>query len=238
MWRLLNLLQLLFAAAWSAGWITFGLALRLVTGGPGATLWLARHAWAPGLLWAAGARLEAHGVERLDRRRACLFAANHQSILDIPVLMRALPVPLRFVAKEELRKVPFLGRYIQAMGMVYVRLDRRIEGVAAVGAVASILARGEFVVTFPEGTRSADDSVRPFKPGALAPAIRASAPVVPVAIAGAGRVLPRGGLRARPGRIRLFVGEPIETAGLALDDRADLARRVRGRVVAMLEAAG
>lgn len=234
MWRVVNFLQVLFAAGWSAGWITVGLALRLATGSPRATLKLARHTWAPGLLWAGGVRLEVHGVERLDYRRPWLFAANHQSIIDIPVLMLALPVPLRFVAKDQLRKVPFLGRYIRAMGMVFVRLDSGVRGVAAVGEVASILAGGECVATFPEGTRSSDGAVGPFKPGSLAPAIQTGVPVVPVAIAGAGRVLPRGGFRVRPGKIRLLVGEPIETAGLSLSDRADLARRVRARVVEML----
>ena len=227
MWRLLNLVQLVWVAAWSAGWITLALLVRLVTGSPRASLAMARRFWAPGILLGAGARLELHGLERVDFRRPHLFAANHQSIIDIPVLFRALPVPLRFVAKEKLRRVPFLGRYIAAMGMVYVRLDSRVKGVDAVGEVAKLLAAGESVLTFPVGTRGVPGRVAPFKPGALAPAIQAATPVVPVAIEGTGQVVPPGGFRGRPGRIRLFVGAPIATEGLSLSDRAELARRVR-----------
>lgn len=232
--RLVGYVQLLLTAVWSAVLIALALLVRLVTGSPRVPLAMARRLWAPGLLFTARVRLEIDGLDRVDFARAHLFAANHQSLIDIPVLFRVLPVPLRFVAKEGLRAVPFLGRYIAAMGMVYVRQDSRVKGVGAVAAVASILSRGDSVVTFPEGTRGIDGRVAPFKPGALAPAIQTGVAVVPVAIEGAGRVLPRECFRVRSGTIRVTVGAPVATTGLTLEDRADLARRVRSAVTSML----
>lgn len=232
-WPLINLVQKAFLAVWSAVWIVAALAVRLVTGSARLPLAMARKIWAPPLLWAGGVRLEASGLEHIDFDRPHLFAANHQSIFDIPALFVALPVSLRFVARSGLRKVPFLGWYMAAMGMVFVHRSRSARAAGAVDRAAEVLSGGGSLLTFPEGTRTFDGRVGEFKGASLAPAIKATIPVVPVAIDGAFEVLPRGGFRARPGTIRLSVGDPVETRGLELGDRHALAREVRGRVLAM-----
>jgi len=179
-------------------------------------------------------RLEVIGLEGADFSQPCFFAANHQSWVDIPALFAALPVPVLFVAKRELGRVPFLGWFMKAMGMVLIdRADRR-EAVRSVEAAAERLGQGWSLLSFPEGTRTLDGRVQRFKTATFAAAIAAGAPVVPIALEGAGRVLPRDGFRVRPGLVRVAVGAPIPTAGLQRDDRADLARRAQQEVERLL----
>lgn len=218
LWAPLNALQALFTVIWTALWISVALAVAALARRPAPALWLARWVWAPGLLAGAGARLRVTGGEQLDPARPALVVANHQSWIDIPALFRALPVPLRYLAKRELGAVPFLGAYIRAMGMVFVD-------------------RGAHVVSFPEGTRSADGRPGHFKSGGFGAALEAGADVLPVAIVGAGRVLTREGLfRVRPGVIEVRIGRPIPTTGLPPGARAALARRAESAVRTLLAA--
>src|SRR5690242_3859718 len=101
-WTLFNALQLFFTVLWTAGWICLALLVRVLAGGRHWPLRMASRCWAPGLLRGAGARLEVHGLERIDWSRPHVFVANHQSMIDICALFRALPVPVRFVLKQEL----------------------------------------------------------------------------------------------------------------------------------------
>jgi 1-acyl-sn-glycerol-3-phosphate acyltransferase len=230
-----NLLQALLTGVWTAGWITAALIASALRGRPDPGLALARRVWAPGILRIGGnLKLRVEGRERLDPSRACFFAANHQSWVDIPALFVALPVPVLFLAKRELARVPFLGRFISAMGMVFVdRADRR-EAVRTVSQAVERLREGRSILSFPEGTRSPDGRVQRFKTATFAAAVEAGVPVVPVALEGAARVLPRSGFRPRPGLIRVAIGEPIPTAGLAREDRAELARRAQEAVEDLL----
>ncbi len=230
-WGALNALQLAFTLLWSAAGITLALVVLLVTRRPALGLAMARRLWAPGLLRGAGARLDVAWEAELEPGKAVLFASNHQSMIDIPTLFVALRVPLRFVVKRELGSVPFLGWYVAAMGMVFIDRGVRGRAVRSLRRVTDILRAGNSVACFPEGTRSRDGSIGPFKSGSFAMAIEAGVPVVPVALSGTGAVLPRTGFRVRPGTIRVRVGRPIPTAGLAQAERARLAERVRDEVV-------
>ncbi len=233
-WRLLNVVQGIVLVVWSAVCIPAAVLMRVVTGSTRLPLAMARRVWAPGVLMLGGARVRVTGRDRLDLASAYLFAGNHQSFHDIPALFVALPVELRFVARRSLRKVPFLGWYMEAMGMVFVERSRRLGTVRAVSDAKEVLASGASLVTFPEGTRTSDGSVGEFKSASLVPAIQTGVPIVPVAIEGAFEMLPRGGFKPRPGTIRVTFGEPIETRGLAESDRRTLAREVRERVLAIV----
>jgi len=142
-------------------------------------------------------------------------------------------VPLRFIVKRELGRVPFLGWYIAAMGMIFVDRGARSEALASVRQAAVLAREGQSVVSFPEGTRTRDGRVGAFKSGPFLAAIDAQAPVVPVALIGAGAVLPPSGFRVRPGTIGVAVGEPISTAGMTAADRGRLAQQARAAVVAL-----
>lgn len=235
LWTPINALQLIFTLLFSALAISAALLVLLVTRNRRWPLAMARRIWAPGLLRAAGARLEISGLERLDRGGPQFFVANHQSIIDVPALFAALPVDLHFIVKKELRRVPFLGWYIAAMGMIFVDRKARLDAMAEVRRAAELIRSGRSVVSFPEGTRSRDGEVGRFKAGAFVAAIEAGVPIVPVAIAGAGAVLPPPGFLVRPGTIRVAVGEPIPTLGRELDERGVLAALARARVAQLYD---
>ncbi|MBP1473585.1 1-acyl-sn-glycerol-3-phosphate acyltransferase [Frateuria sp. MAH-13] len=232
-WALFNALQLLFTLLWTAAWIALALLVRLLTGGRHWPLRMASRCWAPGLLRGAGARLEVHGLERVDWSRPHVIVANHQSMIDVCALFRAVPVPLRFVLKQELAKVPFVGWYARAMGMVFIERASARSSARRLRAAVEVVRGGASVCAFPEGTRSRG-RVGPFKGGAFQLAIEAGVAVVPVAIEGSGRVLPAAGFRVRPGRIVVRIGEPLSSQGLVPHERSALAGQAREAVVALL----
>lgn len=226
-WALLNAVQAVYTSAWSVLWISLALLMLVVTFGRRVPLAMARKCWAPGLLWGAGAKLEAHGAERIDARQSYVFVANHSSIMDIPVLFAALPVNVRFVLKRNLAWVPFIGWYAWAMGMIFVDRHDRPKAIAVLGRAAGTIRPGASVVAFPEGTRSPGGKVLPFKKGAIMLALGAGVPIVPVALSGTRAVLPPGGFRVRPGTIKVAVGEPIFTAVSGPDQSDVVSETVR-----------
>ena len=230
-WALINFLMAIYAGLWCLLWILVGTILLLLRCDARVPLMAARRFWAPGILWVASRGFEVRGLDRVDFSRPHVFAANHQSMLDVPVLIGALPAPLLFVVKEELRRVPLLGAYMRALGMIFIRRRARRGSLDELGQSARRLAEGKSLLIFPEGTRSPDGRIGPFKPGAFLPAIDAGATIVPVAMDGPGRVLPRGGFRVRPGKITVAVGSPVPTADLGREDRKALARQVHRQTV-------
>jgi len=232
-WLAFNALQLVFTLLWTAGWICLALLLRTI-GGERLPLRMAARCWAPGLLGGAGAQLQVEGLEHVDWSRPHVLVANHQSIIDVCALFRAVPVPLRFVLKQEMARVPFVGWYARRMGMVFIERGRARSSPQRLRDAVALVRAGAHLCAFPEGTRSRDGSVGPFKGGVLQVAIGAGVPVLPVAISGSGAVLPTSGFRVRPGTIHVRIGTPIATAGLEVEDRNALARRARDAVIDLL----
>lgn len=230
LWPLLNTLQFAFIFGWTGLWITLALLVSVVTRSRRLPLAMARRVWAPGIVAVAGARLEIRGLELLDRGEAYYFASNHQSLGDIPVLYASLPFPLRFIAKRELARIPFLGWYIRAMGMVTIDRKIRTSGFEGIHRAAELLREGAAILSFPEGTRSRDGAVGRFKTAGFVAPIEAGAPVVPVALWGVHEVLPPRTFRLRPGTIGVGLGRPIPTEGLDPRDRMSLARECQHAV--------
>jgi 1-acyl-sn-glycerol-3-phosphate acyltransferase len=232
-WVAYNAVQLVFTLAWTAGWICLALLLRMVRD-ERLPLRMAARCWAPGLLRGAGARLQVEGLERVDWTQPLVLVCNHQSVIDACALFRAVPTPLRFVLKQEMTRVPFVGWYARRMGMVFIERGSARSSPQRLRDAVALVRGGAQLCAFPEGTRSRDGSVGPFKGGVLQVAIAAGVPVVPVAISGSGAVLPAAGFRVRPGVIRLRFGTPIATSGLAVEDRNALARQARAAVIDLL----
>ena len=235
-WIAFNAAQLVFTLAWTAGWICVALLVRLLRD-ERLPLRMAARCWAPGLLHGAGARLQVEGLERVDWSQPLVLVCNHQSIIDVCALFRAVPTPLRFVLKQEMTRVPFVGWYARRMGMVFIERGSARSSPQRLRDAVQLVRGGAQLCAFPEGTRSRDGSVGPFKGGVLQVAIAAGVPVVPVAISGSGAVLPAAGFKVRPGVIRLRFGTPIATAGLAVEDRNMLARQARDAVIDLLHQA-
>ncbi|MEM8997457.1 MAG: lysophospholipid acyltransferase family protein [Acidobacteriota bacterium] len=231
LWIPINVLQALWIVYWTALCISLALVVRLLTGSTRISLGMARFMWAPGLLVFGPYPFDVTTEGDVDWTRTYFIVSNHQSFLDIPLLFRALPVNLHFVVKSELRKVPFLAWYINAMGMVFV--DRRDREAArlSVERTAQAALSGRSILLFPEGTRSKDGDVGPFKSGMMAAAIVGSVPVLPVAVEGPGEAMPSGWPRLRPKRLRIAIGQPMETVDYDEADRRLLTERVRDEVV-------
>ena len=167
----------------------------------------------------------------IDWSKPYIFMWNHQSFFDIVIAFITTPQNIRFVAKRVLKSVPFLGWYMWATGMIFVDRSNREQAIKSLAAAGKLIRAGASILAFPEGTRSRDGRVSPFKKGPFVVALQAQVPIVPVAIEGSGAVLPRGGWRARPGRIRVKFGVPIPTAGLSEADRDQLMHRVREAII-------
>lgn len=231
---LVNGLQLLAIAIWSAFWITAALLVRWLRRSSLPALRMAHTCWAPGILRLTGQRVEAAGLDRFDASQPHFFTANHQSMADIAAIYAVLPVPLVFVLKEELYRVPFLGWYAEAMGMIFVRRGDRAQSLRSLRGARKQVEDGKSILTFPEGTRSQDGQLRRFKSGALMPAIEMAIPVVPIALTGTGYCLPAGSARIRPTTIRVLVGKPIPTRNLQVGDRRDLANQAHAATADLL----
>jgi len=224
-WMLINAAQAVFLGVWSAFWITAALLVLLVTFRRDLPLHMARTCWAPGILWAARAKIECEGGEGIDWSKPHIYLMNHQSAIDIAVAFYVLKAPLRFIAKKVLSRVPFLGWYMWATGMIFVEREKSTEAVTSIARAGARIRAGASILAYPEGTRSRNSRILPFKKGAFVLAIESQVPVVPVAIAGADKVLSSTGFRVRPGTIRVKIGAPIPTAGLTRRDRDALLRQ-------------
>ena len=183
-----------------------------------------------------GVRVHMHGLEHLRGPGPYIFAPNHQSHFDIAALLGYLPGNNRFVAKKELFGEPVLGTVLRTLGMVPVDRENPLEAIDLLNRIAT--DEGYSLVIFPEGTRSRDGALLPFKKGPFAAAIYLKLPVVPVVCRGTAALMPKGGyLSIVPGNCDVFVEEPIPTADLSYDDRTALRDRVRAVIAARLAAA-
>ncbi len=236
-WTACNAVQFSFTLAWTAAWICLALLVNAVLRDRHWPLRMAARCWAPGLLWGAGARVQVQGLDNVDWTRNHMFVANHQSTIDICALFRAIPVPVRFLLKQEMTRVPFVGWYAKAMGMVFIDRSNRRAATAFLRQSAQVLRQGANLCIFPEGTRSLTGAVAPFKGGAFQSAIDGGVDVIPVALEGSGAVLyPRGFFRVRPGTIQVSFGKPLPTMTAAGSvDRQVLAAQAHASIIEMLE---
>lgn len=195
-------------------------------------------AWARMLLRVSGVRVQVEGLEQIDPGGSYVFIANHLSYMDTPVALAHIPVQFRFLAKRGLFQIPLLGTHLSRAGHIPVpREDPRASVKTMQIAAEKIQQKNISLLIFPEGGRSHDGLLRPFKEGGAYIAIRAGAPVVPLVMTGTREVLPFGSGVVQPGDVTLRVLEPIATSGLTLKDRGALTERVRGLIAAELDRA-
>jgi len=187
-------------------------------------------AWATMILKTTGVRVRVSGLEHLHPGRSYVFAANHQSIYDIPIVFSSIPAQLRIVAKESLGRIPFMGWHLHRAGHLLV--DRHRPGPDIVEKMRRLVGESSSLIVFPEGTRSVSGAVGRFKKGSFLVAIDAGLPVVPVSISGSRFVMKKGRLMVCPGEVQLVVHEPIATAGVPREAVMAFAARVREIVAA------
>ncbi|HLY37174.1 MAG TPA: lysophospholipid acyltransferase family protein [Candidatus Binatia bacterium] len=187
--------------------------------------WRFAKARARTLAWLLGVQVTMRGRENIAGGGPFVFTPNHQSHLDILLLLGHLPGRTRFAAKRELWSHPVVGAVLDTLGMVPIERDQPEHAIQALNRAG---AERDSVVIFPEGTRSRTGQLLPFKKGAFVLAIASGLPIVPVVCRGTRRLMPRGSqLSVLPGEAEIVIEAPIPTAGLSYDDRDALAARVR-----------
>jgi len=183
--------------------------------------------WARSILFLSGVKVSVRGLEHIAPGGPYLYMANHQSMFDILSLLAYLPVQFRWLAKKELFHIPVFGYAMARAGYVSIdRSDRRAAHKSLLEA-AQRIAGGVSVVIFPEGSRSMDGQIQPFKAGGFHLAIRSGRPIVPVVICGAREVMPKGKLRIRPGHISVSINAPVDTASRKDKGKKDLMESIR-----------
>ena len=183
--------------------------------------------WGKVALLANRVKVKIKGMEHLDGKGPYIFMSNHQGSYDIFALLGHLSYQFKWLAKKELFSIPFFGWAMAAVG--YISIDRggTRDTVEAMNEAARKIRDGMSVVIFPEGSRSPDGSIQPFKKGGFTLAIKSKVPIVPVAISGSRDIMPKDKLTATSGEIQILVDHPIETESYALKDRELLMKKVK-----------
>ena len=188
--------------------------------------------WARSLLLFAGVKVKVEGLDKLDPNTSYVFASNHLSYMDTPVVLSKIPWPFRFMAKNGLFKIPLLGTHLKQAGHSPVpRKDPRAAVKTMSQAAESIRTRRISILIFPEGGRSHSGVLQPFKDGAAYIAIKAGVPLVPLAIVGSREILAMHSGTFHRGNVVLRIGDPIFPAG---HDRKTLTEAARHQVSSLL----
>jgi len=195
--------------------------------------WAAR-GWARAIMRAAGVKVRFDGLENLRPDSPQIVVANHQSWFDVFALAAELPVRYRFVAKKELGEIPIFGRAWMSCGHVSVDRGNREAAIEALDQAWREVHEDKLtMILFPEGTRSPDGRLKPFKKGAFVLAVQGQVPLVPMAVTGSREIMPKGRNRIRSGEIVIRVGEPILTKGSTIRDRNRLLKEAWDAIYAL-----
>lgn len=193
--------------------------------------------WGNVNLWAAGVRVRVKGLENIENDQAYVFLANHQGWFDIFALLGKLPLQFRWLAKEELFKIPILGRAMISAGYIPINRSDRRKAFESMNQAAEKVQNGTSVIIFPEGTRSPNGVLQEFKKGGFILAIKSKQPIVPISISGSHLILPKGGgWVIQPGVIHVAIDHPIKTCELTSKDTDALMQRVREKILRNLTA--
>jgi len=186
--------------------------------------------WARGCVKISGSHLIVRGEENLHKHPVAVYAANHTSYMDTPVIFSTLPFQFRILAKKELWTMPFIGWHLNRSGQIPVDTVSSSSTVSSLGSAVRALRGGMPLFVFPEGARTPDGTTQPFLAGAAFLAIRAQVPLVPIALSGVYDLLPMHTRHFYPGEITLTVGEPISTTGMTLRQVEELNTRLRATI--------
>ena len=183
--------------------------------------------WGKSILVVSRIKVSVKGLSNIDPSSPYIYMPNHQSNFDIPLLLGHLRVQFRWLAKKELFKIPIFGRAMRKAG--YISIDRynRESAFRSLEAAANEIKGGVSVLIFPEGTRSRDGKIRPFKKGGFVMAIDSGIPIVPVVITGTRAIMPKGKFRVYPGHISMIIHKPISTSTYTRETKEALMESVR-----------
>jgi 1-acyl-sn-glycerol-3-phosphate acyltransferase len=190
--------------------------------------------WARGLVWGVGCSLTVRGMENLRKNPVAVYASNHTSYMDTPVIFASLPFQFRILAKKELWPIAFIGWYLDRSGQIPIDTANPHATLSSLGVGVKALRSGMPLFVFPEGGRTPTGELKAFLSGAAYLAIRAQVPLVPIALSGVYDLLPIHTRHFYPGELTLSVGEPIETKGMTPRQTEELTTQLRAAIAELL----
>lgn len=191
--------------------------------------------WGRSICWLANVKVRVEGAENLIPGQTYIFVGNHVSQFDIFSFQGYFPHDFRWIAKKELFRIPFFGPAMRRAGIIPIDRSHGREALKSLNMAAEHIANGTSVLIFPEGTRSSDGHLKPFKTGAVMLAIKAGVPVVPIGFNGTFAALPKGKLLADSGEVTIRIGTPIPTENYKPADKQELAHHLQEKVAALLD---
>jgi 1-acyl-sn-glycerol-3-phosphate acyltransferase len=200
----------------------------------GLVQYLIARVWARTLVWGSGCSLTVRGMENLRSQAAAVYASNHTSYMDTPVIFASLPFQFRILAKKELWPIAFIGWYLDRSGQIPIDTANPHATMSSLAAGVKALRAGMPLFVFPEGGRTSTGELRPFLNGAAYLAIRAQVPLVPIALTGVFELLPIHTRHFYPGALTLSVGAPIETKGMTPRQTDELNAKLRAAIEGLL----
>ena len=209
MWKIINLFQwvLIFLAIIFSGILAI-LALII---SKKFSFWIAKNIWSRLLFAIALSPVYLHNKNRISAlKEPVIYCANHQSMYDVPAMFISMDDPIHFIAKKELKKIPFIGWYVSTAGMIFIDRSNTEKAMSSMNKAGDLILSGRNVVTFPEGTRSKDGKLNLFKRGSFIIAKNSNIKIVPVAIKGTLEVNPPSSFKLRPHKIHVNIGHPID----------------------------
>jgi 1-acyl-sn-glycerol-3-phosphate acyltransferase len=227
-WRT-NLIQMPAFGLATAVCASLALAVSLVDR-TGKTQHRIARLWAQLCVWISASKLTVRGMENLMRSPVAVYASNHTSYMDIPVVFTALPFSFRILAKKELWQWPFIGWYLARSGQISIDTGNSQATQSSLGAAVKALRAGMPLFVFPEGSRTPDGQLQEFQAGAAYLAIRAQVPLVPIALSGVYDLLPIHTRHFYPGELTFTACAPIETKGMTVRQTAELTAQVRAAI--------
>ncbi|MHB2150834.1 lysophospholipid acyltransferase family protein [Calditrichota bacterium LG25] len=191
--------------------------------------------WARGLLKAAGVKVVVHGQEKLRKDQPYIFMSNHQGAFDILAGVVAIPVTMRFIAKKELFRIPIFAHSMRTVGMIPIDRGNSVEARKSLEEAARTLQNGVSVLIFPEGTRTRDGNIKPFKKGGFVLALKSGLPIMPMVFTGSLNIMRKNSLKLHKGTIHVYFLDEVDTSQYSFEQRNELLKEVRKRIVDFYE---
>jgi 1-acyl-sn-glycerol-3-phosphate acyltransferase len=187
--------------------------------------------WARILLILSNTKVKVIGIENILAGRPQIFMANHQSDFDILIVLSQIPGQFRWIVKKELFNIPIFGTAMRNAGYIEIDRQNHERAIISVDEAARKIREGKSVMSFPEGTRSREGSIKPFKKGMFHLAIKSGVPIVPISIIGSNDIMPKRSLHIKPGKVTMVIDKPIDVNEYTIENRHELIDRVRNVII-------
>lgn len=226
-----NLVQFFFVGLWTVFCAILSFIFIIITFRKDCASFVARRIWSPVILFICGVKLVITGVKNIEHGKKYIFISNHESLLDIPAIFSSIPVNLFFIAKKELKNVPFMGWAMQMGGMIFIDRKNKEQAQKDMIRAGELIKKGKNIISFPEGTRTRTGEMGIFRRGTFLLSVNTGIEIVPISIKGARELLPSGSYNLKAGNIYIHINKSESPENYSLTEVEKFAHNVRELVV-------